>query len=658
MATIVAATGSAGNWTSGSAWVGGVAPTAADDAQITTLTTSITIDSGAVCRSADFTGFTGTATHNAGATLNIGDATAGLTNIALTLVAGMTYTLSDPNTSAITFKSTSSTQQTIATGGNIVGNIVINGSGSSYILSDNLTSSGNFTYTAGTTFNTATNSAIITLNGTNSTFTGGAKTYFDVELIGDGNATIAGINTFTTLNRTGTAVKTDTLILNAAQTVTGTLTFAGNSTTNRLLVKTDTVGTSRVITKTGATINASYVDTRDINMSGGSTVNWAAITGLSGNCGGNSGITFTSGVPQFWFHNSGNWSDATKWFTATNGGGSAGRVPLPQDNVTFDANSFNTGSQTVTQDMPRMGQTITWLNATNSPTWDCTGTPQTMYAALTLNASMTFSGSNSFIWESISRNANGLLMTSAGHTFSADSTIATVNMIWSIQDSFNLTGTLTLTAGNITTNGNSMSLEALICVSNPNSKSIVPSTSTISLNGSSGTLWDATNLSYTGSFSLGGSLISITDTSANNKIFAGVTTNTYDRISIAGGGAGATNSVTFTGTNSFFNFPQVTGGAKVLIYPASTTTSFRAATNFGNGTNFVTVNSSISTTAATFAILSGRANCDYLDLKDNTATTTIPAYAGYNSINSGNNTNWVFTATPNSGSNLMMLGVG
>src|SRR5258708_340736 len=125
MGTIVAASGVAGNWSVGSTWVGGVAPTAADDAQITSATTSITIDATAVCRSADFSGFTGTLTQGATGVLTIGDGTAGLSNIALKMPSGFTYA---PNSSStITFISTSATQQTISVdSGYSLGNITVN----------------------------------------------------------------------------------------------------------------------------------------------------------------------------------------------------------------------------------------------------------------------------------------------------------------------------------------------------------------------------------------------------------------------------------------------------------------------------------------------------------------------------------------------------
>lgn len=150
MATITAAAGG-GNWTTGGTWVGGVAPTAADDAVLASTSGNVTIDSGAVCRSLDCNGYTGTLTHTAGVTLSIGDGTAGVGNRALRLSSGMTYTLGDPATSAISFVSTSATQQTVDYAGKTVGNQTINGVGGSWILSSAITTgtTGVFTVTNG-----------------------------------------------------------------------------------------------------------------------------------------------------------------------------------------------------------------------------------------------------------------------------------------------------------------------------------------------------------------------------------------------------------------------------------------------------------------------------------------------------------------------------
>src|SRR3990167_2607226 len=126
MASITAAAGG-GNWTTGTTWTGGVAPTAADDAFLDAGSGNVTIDSGAVCRSINCTGYTGTLTHNA-ITFNIGDSTAGASNVALLFVAGMTYTLGNATTSAISFISTSATVQTVDFASKTTGNVTFNAS--------------------------------------------------------------------------------------------------------------------------------------------------------------------------------------------------------------------------------------------------------------------------------------------------------------------------------------------------------------------------------------------------------------------------------------------------------------------------------------------------------------------------------------------------
>lgn len=128
----------------------------------------------------------------------------------------------------------------------------------------------------------------------------------------------------------------------------------GSSIRNRILLYSDAIGTPRTITCNG-TITASNVDFRDIVGAGSANWDLSAITGGSGDCGGNSGITFTPAQTQYFKHTLGavNWSDATKWFSNYERT-IAGRVPLPQDNAIFDENSF-TGASTLTINVPRLG---------------------------------------------------------------------------------------------------------------------------------------------------------------------------------------------------------------------------------------------------------------------------------------------------------------
>lgn len=147
----VGASGNQWNGTAGTKWAttsGGVGgapiPTSADDVFFDSNSGSniVTFSSGAVCRSLNCTGFTGTLHHSASFTLNIGDSTPGASNIALKFDSGMTYTLGSSTSSAISFVSTSSTLQTIDFDGKNVGNLTFAGTNGNWALISNYTSFG------------------------------------------------------------------------------------------------------------------------------------------------------------------------------------------------------------------------------------------------------------------------------------------------------------------------------------------------------------------------------------------------------------------------------------------------------------------------------------------------------------------------------------
>lgn len=67
------------------------------------------------------------------------------------------------------------------------------------------------------------------------------------------------------------------------------------------------------------------------------------------------------------------------------------RVPLPQDTCYFDSSSFDSGSQTVTQNMPRLCN-VDFTGATNTPTFT-TSTTCEVYGSITLISGMTLTNS-------------------------------------------------------------------------------------------------------------------------------------------------------------------------------------------------------------------------------------------------------------------------
>ncbi|MDE2106374.1 MAG: hypothetical protein KGL39_54665 [Patescibacteria group bacterium] len=662
MATIVGAAGG-GNWSATSTWVGSVVPTAADDVTLTVASGSITVDVNSVCRSLDCTGYVSTLTIGASISLSIGDGTAGTGNVALKFVSGMTLTANSTSTFALV--STSGTQQTVTTAGKTLGIIDFNGAGGSWIQGDALTgatlnvtkgtySTGNFNVTltnkfasdftntrsvtlgsstiaisgaSGWAFSVVTNltfsggTATINLTANNAGFGGGGLTYSTVNMTGSGSPTMSGNNTFTTLNRTGTSQKQGQFVLSGNQTVSGTLTLAGASATNRVLVWSATPGTS--ITLTAGTVSCSNVDFADITGAGAGSWNLASITGNSGDCGGNSGITFTTAATQTWTGTlGGNWS-TNAW---------SGRVPLPQDDVVVNA-AF-AASQTVTCDMPRMGKSIDFTGVA-AVTVSFGSIGNVIYGSLTQSSNLTLSGAQPTTFSG----RGSYTLTSAGKATGRDITVSAPSGTLTLQDACDLTGkTLTLLDGTLNTNGATVTCNT-VSNSSGRTRTLTLGASTLNLAGT-GTVWQPGSTGLT--FNANTSTIAITDTSASTKTFSGGNLTYYNLAIATGASAGAVS----VQSDNTWNGWQATGGSTITVKFTSTSvqTLNGGAGAFFSGVsgNLVTVQASSSGSAFTVSSAT-TITTDYINLKDCTASGATPFNAGANSTNSGNNTNWSFS---------------
>lgn len=169
----------------------------------------------------------------------------------------------------------------------------------------------------------------------------------------------------------------------------------------------------------------------------------SAITGKSGDCGGNSGITFTTSAAQnATVAGTKNWSDATIWTS---------RVPLPQDDATATAWS----SGTLTADMPRLGRNIDFSGATAGRTLSINSTSNTIYGSLNLTkvTTLTTSGSFNFTFEG----RGSYTLTSAGNSFNTTNVVivAAFQGSLTLQDAYaaGTSSSLSLTAGKIDANG-------------------------------------------------------------------------------------------------------------------------------------------------------------------------------------------------------------
>lgn len=684
MATLYAKA-AGGNWSSAGTWsnvssAGGDSsgpPTAADNVILDSGSGNVTIDSGAVCRSLDCNGYTGTLTHNTSVTLTIGDGTAGTGNRALRFVSGMTYTISQA-TQAISFVSTSGTTQTIDTGGKTIGNLTFNGAGGSWQFAANFAVGGGSTLTitagsvdfngrtgsmgffsannsntksitfgaatltvsgsssvvfnisaVGTTFSAA--SSTIIFSGTDAEVTPAALTYGTVRFTGAGTAKLNSTGaTFANLERTGTTTKSDGFNINGAKTVTGTFTLAGNSAINRLLVFSNTVGTSVTITNTGATQTWSNVDFMDIDLS--SAYNASAITGNSGDCGGNTNITFTTPATQTWSGTSGgNWS--TNAWTS--------RVPLPQDDVII--NSAFSASQTITADMPRLGKSISWSGSTGTPTWGLNSTGNTIFGSITLISGMTLAQDRNLTLGG----RGSFTLTSAGKQYpsaAASVLITAPGGTYTLLDAFSTGGTINVQRGTLVTNDFNVTCSVFSSNSGTLVRGITLGTSTITLtNTGASTVWQLTstgNLTFSG----GNSTIVIAGSSASTKTFAGGNL-TYGSLTYTL--SGSTGALNITGSNTFtnINFSDASSARSLLFTAGTTTTILNSFNVLGTSGKLMTIGS-ITASGHTLSKSGGIVSCDYLSISRSTAQGGASWYAGANSTNGGNNSGWLFSAAP------------
>lgn len=679
MAAIVANTGS-NNWNTNGAWVGGVQPTAADDVTLpATAVVSLPASTTCVCRSLTIAA-SGQITYLATTSiLNIGDATAGTGNVALSVSS--TATIQQTATGQMNFISTSATQQTITTGGKTLPTVSINGAGSSYIQGDAFTSTTGFGLTAGT-FNTGNfNLTILSINtggavartltlgsssvtltgtntsasmsGTNFTLNAGTSTvdfrntlnaptwlgtWNNMTVTQAGAVFVGSGLTCANFTRTGTAVTTDGLAVSAAFTVTTLLTITGNSTSNRITAFSSTVNVQRTIT--AASVSLTNVCWMDIAGAGAAT--WSGT--VMGDEGGNSNIAFDTAAPYYWIGGTGSWSSASHW-SLSSGGSATTRPPLPQDDVNIDANSFTGNTQTITVDMPHMGKNISSAGST--------GTSNTLLFSNTITT--LFFGSVSLASGTMipnQVNGSGIIIAAGRGNFTITSNGVGWFCLWTIQapgGTYTLQDALTtLPAGGRqftfnfgTFDANGFSMYHSIYVLNPG---------ITQLNLGSG-IWDVARVAVGGSWQY---------TAAASKLNAGTSTIRYPLVvtglqTFSGNGAayniltmataGSTGGLAITGANYFdtINFSD-SSNARTLTLPSSILTTVRNLNVVGTSGKLMSIISSSGGTPTQLALYGVPPVVDYLSLQDIYSVIPYKFYAGANSTSVSGNTNVTISA--------------
>lgn len=662
-----------GNWGSTSTWAatdggapGASFPVSTDDVFLTATSGAITVTidtSSRDCKSIDCTGFTGTLTANVALFVDGANATA-------KLVAGMTYNGSNKNW---VFNAVSGTTN-FTSGGQTVGSVILQ-SGGSVQLQDNLTCSsttvtagtfdtngktftnsgftvsttgsitlgasvisitGNFSFSGSGTVNAGTSS--ITLTGSSNNFTGGSHTYYNLVFTGGGQHNIDSGNTFNNLTFTGTAANTCQYTFAGNQTVNGTFTATGNNaSTNRILVRSDDLGTGTARTITAASVSITNVDFLDITGAGAA----APFIGTSiGDCGNNSGITADSPLTLYWFKDTGNFSTAGNWFLASGGTGGAGRVPLPQDTVRCDSGSFSAGSKTLTVNMPRIGS-MDWTGSTNSPSIaNGSGVTCSVFGNLTFISAMTVSFSTGFTFASRSSRT----FTTGGTSINANLTVECATATLTLGDALNQIGggTLGLSYGTFDSGGFSITNNGAINLNlagTTQARAMSLHGSTVTLTGTSSTVWNVGSTTTGLTFTAGTSTIIANGGTAGTKTlaFGGLT---YWNVQITGAGTGAW---TLTGSPTFHDFAADTG-PKTIKFTNGTTQTVKTFSVNGTVGNLITLQ---STSAGSAWNLSGTVPgvdivCNFLSLQDSHASGTGVNWFAQSSTNVSGNTGWNF----------------
>lgn len=413
------------------------------------------------------------------------------------------------------------------------------------------------------------------------------------------------------------------LILFNELIITNNLILNGvNSSNNRLLIVSGDIGTPCTITCNG-TVTASNVDFRDIVGAG--TANWdlSTIEGGSGDCGGNSGITFTPAQTQYFKHTLGavDWSDATKWFSNYERT-IQGRVPLPQDDAIFDENSF-TGASTLNVNVPRIGglnmEGVNQGIIINSSSIEC-------YKGMILSNIITANFGVNFI--------------GVGNYFIDVKNKCNIGLFY---------------RGNYTILSN---IKGSSCVIG---RDVI-----IDFNGFSGTFYSIQAYSYGKStVNLRNGTLTITGPAGQPFAVAGLPTiwyfenstikftpiGSYNYIPLTlGNGNKSVNKVHLSGSHSgnfdilegfTFNELIIDLGRKVR-FTAGTTQNISKLTAIGIPTNPIKID---STTTSRFNLVktgSEPNECNFIDISNSNASPSGSWPAGYNSNDMGNNAGWEF----------------
>jgi hypothetical protein len=670
--------GGTANWdgTAGTKWAltsggagGQAVPTSADDvffdAASGAVVATITTESGTAAKSINCTGFTGTLASTVvgfpvhgsltlSATMTATSlsfdiratgtvTTAGKTLTSLTIAAsGGTVTLGGALTVSDALTVTSGTFTTSASNYAVTANqLVANGASvktitlnaSTVTLSSASTLSGAFNYTGSSlTFNAGTST--INLSGTTCRLDAGAGlTFNNVALTSTSTSTtrqIDGVNTFAQLTLAAPASSAVSVYeFHANQTIT-TLVAAGASAIRRIFLCSDILGTRRTLTVTTWS-SITDVDFRDIGM------NTSRSGTRLGNAGGNLNITFPAAKTVYWnLAGAQNWS-ATGWATSSGDSPAINNFPLAQDTAVFDENGAITN---ITVNSRWNITTVDMSARTSAMTFTCASSNQLLINGnLITGSGVTYAGTSRLVFSGRAPQQ----ITTAGKTVTQVVEIASAGSTVTLQDALTVsvitTGSITLTSGTFDLDGYNVTITGgTFNGSGSIARTLAFGGSTFTVGGTAFTSSVSTNFTVSGSGTVRMTRAEQKSFGSGSADYSGITVDQAGAGLLVFGNAGTLGNI----SNSYAS----TGATSIRFDANQTLGDFTAS---GQAGRVLTITSSINGVARTLTKTSGVVSVNHLNIRDSTATGGADWYAGANSVNTSNNTGWIFDNAPGTG---------
>ncbi|WP_346320927.1 Calx-beta domain-containing protein [Chitinophaga sp. YIM B06452] len=477
----------------------------------------------------------------------------------------------------------------------------------------------------------------------------GNNTIDKLEFIG-GAAEIRGNNTINNL----ILAPSRNYIFRNTQTINGQLSYNNPDCSG--------LGEMRGVAGTNATLNFGPSSTKNIrnvlleNMTATGAGVPVSVTGAD--AGGNTGFNITSsaGGARYWVGGSGDWNDASHW-SLTPGGAGGACVPTVANDVFFNANSFSSGSSTVTiASGNAYCRSMNWTGASNAPVLNMTGGLRfevwgdiIMSPSVTINAAISMLGT-----------ANGVLTTNGNTlgTWSISFSRGTGNT-FKITDNFvNPRSSIGIYSGNLDLSGRTITAAAITDQATASATSINVTNATINASwnyvGANKTLQAAGSVLTCGYFRVNGGTynkvnvttaendyILISNTTVNELLFSHSSGSSEAYI----GGGNNINLLEFKGRGVINGTGNTIG---TLVFAPGKTYILQSGSNntitgewYGSGSPCNPTQ--ITTTAATAATVtktSGTVDFDYVRLSGITAAGVTPFIAREHSTDLGNNTNW------------------